>query len=73
VSNKKTLEWGYYKDDGEEWVVVDKSVLDDESNQTDGLEKLIGFEGRPDPATGFYCVYGEGALLTKLGDETSFK
>jgi hypothetical protein len=71
ISNKKTLEWGYYQENDEEWKIVDKSILDEESNQLDGLEKLIGFEGRPDPSTGFYCVYDEGRL--KLGDESSFK
>lgn len=49
------VEWGYANDSdgGVAWVAVDKSVLDDAA---DGVEKLIGFEGTPDPATGFYCV-----------------
>lgn len=69
-SSKKTLEWGYHSGDGEkiEWKVVDKSAIAD---AVEGLEKLIGFEGRPDPASGFYCVYDGGRL--KLGEETSFK
>ncbi|KAG7368017.1 hypothetical protein IV203_030760 [Nitzschia inconspicua] len=69
ISNKKTLEWGYYQEQDEVWKIVDKSVLDTE--EVEGLEKMIGFEGRPDPSTGFYCVYDEGRL--KLGDESSFK
>ncbi len=28
----------------------------------EGVEKLIGFEGRPDPASGFYCVFDNGRL-----------
>jgi len=68
-STKKTLVWGYHSGDGEdiEWKVVDKSAMTD---AVDGLEKLIGFEGRPDPASGFYCVYDGGRL--KVGEETSF-
>jgi hypothetical protein len=71
ISNKKTLEWGYYHDNDEEWKIVNKSILEEESNQVEGLEKMIGFEGRPDPSTGFYCVYDVGRL--KLGDESSFQ
>lgn len=72
MSTKKTLEWGYNSgEDNEniEWKTVDKSSMD-EAEGVDGLEKLIGFEGRPDPASGFYCVYDGGRL--KLGEETSF-
>lgn len=66
------MEWGYYQEQEEVWKSVDKSVLDnEEAAAVDGLEKLIGFEGRPDPSTGFYCVYDGGRL--KLGDESSFK
>jgi hypothetical protein len=58
ISAKAQIEWGYSADtsgsDNEDtYVVVDKSVLDEASA---GIEKLIGFEGVPDPATGFYCV-----------------
>ena len=55
-----------------EWQVVDKSILDDPATAIpDGIEKMIGFEGTPDPATGYYCIYDGGKL--KLGDESSFK
>lgn len=47
---------------------MDKSVLDDESIPT-GLEKMIGFEGRPDPASGYYCMYNGGKLVTDNGDD----
>jgi hypothetical protein len=30
-----------------------------------GVEKIIGFEGIPDPATGFYCNYKGGTLVDK--------
>ena len=55
--------------ENDSWTTVDKSILE-EQPPPEGIEKLIGFEGRPDPATGFYCVYDGGRL--KLGDETSF-
>lgn len=70
LTSKKTLEWGYHtgEDENSEWKIVDKSCMTD---AVEGLEKLIGFEGRPDPASGFYCVYDGGRL--KLGEESSFK
>jgi hypothetical protein len=40
------------------------------TESVEGIEKMIGFEGRPDPASGFYCVYDGGRL--KLGEESSF-
>jgi hypothetical protein len=40
--------------DDSAWVTVDKVVL--ESITLKGIEKQMGFEGIPDPATGFYCV-----------------
>jgi hypothetical protein len=43
VSNKKTVEWGYFSDDDDEWKAVDKSSMTDE---VEGLEKLVGFEGK---------------------------
>jgi hypothetical protein len=56
VSAKKTIEWAYSEAEGGEWIHVDKSILD-ETALPDGIEKNIGFEGTPDPASGFYCVY----------------
>lgn len=69
LSTKKTLEWGYQAgdDDDSEWKTVDKSCM---TESVEGIEKMIGFEGRPDPASGFYCVYDGGRL--KLGEESSF-
>jgi len=70
------LRWAYYdfeKKDEEEndteeegqWMIVDKSTISDGTTAADvvGLEKLIGFMGRPDPVTGFYCQY-EGGRIT---------
>lgn len=56
------VQWAYWKEEGEstEWVVVDKSVLE---GAPANIEKEIGFEGRPDPSTGFYCMYKEGRLV----------
>lgn len=64
-----TCEWGYLDSGDEDWKAVDvKTVMKDAS--ADGIEKSIGFEGKPDPASGFYCVYDNGKL--KLGEESSF-
>jgi len=48
---------------------VDKAILENESLPA-GIEKMMGFEGTPDPTTGFYCIYDGGKL--KLGEESSF-
>ncbi|VEU43131.1 unnamed protein product [Pseudo-nitzschia multistriata] len=73
LSSKKSLEWGYKSseeaEETTEWKAVDKSSMN-EVVELDGFEKVIGFEGRPDPSSGFYCVYDGGRL--KIGEETSF-
>jgi hypothetical protein len=43
VTSKKTIEWGYFSDDDDEWKVVDKSSMKDE---VEGLEKIVGFVGK---------------------------
>jgi len=58
---KFKLEWGYYKEDSEEWVTVNVKEVD----SSDGIERKIGFEGIADPATGFYCHYKEGRIVDK--------
>jgi hypothetical protein len=61
VSKDSKVEWAYCLEEPEvQWKVVDKLVLE---GAPDGIEKEIGFEGRPDPATGFYCMYNEGRLI----------
>ena len=61
VLKDSKVEWAFCLEEPEDqWKVVDKSVLE---GAPDGIEKEIGFEGRPDPATGFYCMYNEGRLI----------
>mmetsp|Transcript_15494 Transcript_15494/g.26242 ORF Transcript_15494/g.26242 Transcript_15494/m.26242 type:complete len:223 (-) Transcript_15494:57-725(-) len=61
VKPKDNIEWAFWQEEPEEiWVVVENSALD---GAPSGLEKQIGFEGRPDPASGFYCLYNEGRLV----------
>mmetsp|Transcript_35623 Transcript_35623/g.40922 ORF Transcript_35623/g.40922 Transcript_35623/m.40922 type:complete len:276 (+) Transcript_35623:78-905(+) len=52
------------KDTEEEghWMIVDKSTISGTEDVVE-LDKLIGFMGRPDPVTGFYCQY-EGGRIT---------
>ncbi len=62
---KDKVEWGYSTKDlpeQEDWSDVDKSVATDVAS---GTEKKIGFEGKPDAATGFYCHYQDGKLVDK--------
>ncbi|KAL7485105.1 hypothetical protein ACHAW6_010708 [Cyclotella cf. meneghiniana] len=64
------LEWGYVMpkegDDDDigsgDWILVDKSKGDDAPS---GIEKKIGFEGKPDKNTGFYCYYHEGRIVDR--------
>ena len=70
VSKKMNCEWGYLDSDNDTWTVVNVKDVMSSTATVDGLEKQIGFEGTPDPATGFYCVYDNGKL--RLGEETSF-
>jgi len=50
-----------------QWMIVDKtsSSTSDTTEEEEGVavEKVIGFMGRPDPVTGFYCQY-EGGRIT---------
>ena len=65
VSAKDKIEWAFWDATGEDWIIIDKDALE---SAPAGLEKLIGFEGRPDPATGFYCMYNEGRLVNTDDD-----
>jgi hypothetical protein len=56
------LEWGYRLSEDGEWAVVDKTKGDDAPK---GIEKKIGFEGKPDKNTGFYCYYHEGRIVDR--------
>ena len=55
------LEWGMMNGE-EEWMEVEKSKGDD---APDGIEKKIGFEGVPDKATGFYCMFKDGKVVER--------
>mmetsp|Transcript_29532 Transcript_29532/g.45078 ORF Transcript_29532/g.45078 Transcript_29532/m.45078 type:complete len:241 (+) Transcript_29532:90-812(+) len=65
---KDKVEWGYsgagpdVAPEQGDWVVVDKSVANDAPS---GTEKKIGFEGKPDAGTGFYCHYEGGRMVDK--------
>jgi hypothetical protein len=69
VSTKDTVQWAYMNDASEEWVIVDKSVVESATDIPADVEKgkAIGFEGKPDPASGFYCRYNQGRIV----DETN--
>jgi hypothetical protein len=60
---KDTIEWGYAASEEDETMkVVDKSAIE---MVNDGIEKKIGFQGKADPATGYYCHYENGRLVDK--------
>jgi hypothetical protein len=43
--------WAFW--DTDTWTIVDKAILEEQSDSLPAnLEKLIGFEGRPDPSSG---------------------
>jgi hypothetical protein len=47
------------------WVVIDPKTADsrNSSKETKDFDKSIGYEGTPDPSTGYYCSYNEGRLV----------
>ena len=65
VKPKDAVEWGYSEGDEEEFTLADKTV----ASNLKGVERMVGFEGLPDPNTGSYCHYKEGRLVDK-SDET---
>jgi hypothetical protein len=42
-----------------EWTLIPKDAI---KEFTTGIERQCGFEGKPDPASGFYCHYVDGRL-----------
>jgi len=62
ISQRDVVMCAYLDEESDKWVVVEKAVME-EKKMPSGVEKLIGFEGRPDPSSGFYCVYNEGRLV----------
>jgi hypothetical protein len=45
------------------WVVVDPKAADAVVAGQKDFDKSIGYEGTPDPSTGYYCTYNEGRLV----------
>jgi hypothetical protein len=70
VSTKDTVQWAYWNDDPEEWVIAAKAIVDNATDIPADVEKgkAIGFEGLPDPSSGFYCCYSEGRLVNSASD-----
>jgi hypothetical protein len=74
VTPQIKLAWGYFQTTGDvatpvdggavsgKWVVVDPKAADAVAGQKD-FDKSIGYEGTPDPSTGYYCTYNEGRLV----------
>ena len=64
ISKQDKVEWGYSSsssdNDSSSWSVVNTKEIATEA----GLEKKIGFEGTPDPASGYYCLYNGGRRVT---------
>jgi len=58
IAAKDKVEWAFASSGGE-WVAVNKDSIQD---MPVGLERKIGFEGTPDPSSGFYCHYVDGRL-----------
>jgi len=67
VLPKDKVEWGFSSSSTPEqgdWSLANKDVL---SDAPAGVEKLVGFEGKPDPSSGFYCHYENGRMIDKYG------
>ncbi len=67
VTAKTKLNWGMMiteggSDEGS-WKPLDPKSF----TSSDVLDKDIGFEGTPDAASGFYCVYDQGKILNASG------
>jgi hypothetical protein len=73
ISSKDKVEWGFQSknnnnanektdDNVNEWVAVNVKNVN-----VDAVDvKKIGFEGRPDPASGYYCHYDVSSKGTKV-------
>jgi hypothetical protein len=57
VLGKEKVEWAFM--DKGEWMWVQK---DASMEIPPGIERKIGFEGTPDPSSGFYCHYVDGRI-----------
>jgi hypothetical protein len=79
ISKQDKVEWAYSASSQRD-ANADDETVDDASNASPpaswsiitpkeialetGLEKKVGFQGRPDPASGYYCLYKEGRRVT---------
>lgn len=73
VLPKDRVEWAYSKSftpEQGDWIMINKDIAQDAPT---GFEKKIGFEGKPDPASGFYCHYENGRLVDKYSGDTVSK
>jgi len=72
-TSKTILEWAYYNDETEEWIVVDKNtiVADSEETNNNNIERKLGFEGTADPNTGYYCHYDQGKMVDRRSRSNS--
>lgn len=68
---KDKVDWAYATTatpEQDDWILTDKNAS---SAVPAGVEKKIGFEGKPDTATGFYCNYKGGRLVDKYDEGKS--
>lgn len=73
VLPKDKVEWGYsavVKPEQGDWTLIGK---DDVKDIPAGTEKIIGFEGKPDSASGFYCHYEGGRLVDRYSGDVVAK
>lgn len=68
---KDQVEWGFTAEAAPEqgdWTLGNKSAAVDAPA---GIEKKIGFEGKPDAGTGFYCHFKDGRLVDRYDEGKS--
>lgn len=73
VLPKDRVEWGFSTSltpEQGDWEVVTKDAANDAPA---GMEKNVGFEGKPDPASGFYCHYENGRMIDRYSGENVAK
>jgi hypothetical protein len=66
---KDRVEWAYSTSSTPEqgdWILLNKDVAKDAPA---GIEKNVGFEGKPDAATGFYCHYENGRMIDRYSGD----
>ena len=58
LKKEHNLEWGFRTGGDDEWAIADTTSKEGD----EGCEKFIGFEGIPDPNTGYFCSYDNGRV-----------